>query len=198
MRELGPGYVSRGERRSLAAHEWAKHGSCTGLAAAAYFEAALSAMKSLPEKATPAKLRAAIGGDLALDELQRAFGVPVESVLLGCDDRCSLEQVGICLGHDAGNRPTTPVACPASTTRARYTNGCVTRGCDRVSIPAAGSCEVRPRGKRDDEPRPRNKRDDTRTCDRPGQGPACSDDAACKRQGFDRCARSGCCTSQPR
>ena len=188
MRELGPGYVGN-DRRSLAAHEWAKHGSCTGLAAPAYFEAALSAIKSLPEKATPKKLADAIGGDLALHELQSAFGIPVESVLLGCDDHCRLEQVGICLGHDEGNRPTKPVACPSSTSRARYTNGCVTRRCERVAIPAAGRCEL--------EPRDQRQRPHQRACDRPGQGPVCTGDDSCKQQGYKRCARSGCCTSQP-
>jgi ribonuclease T2 len=183
MRQLGPGYV--GDHEFLADHEWPKHGSCTGLPPAEYFRAALDAMKAIRGDGTPDALRGAIGSDIALGDLATSFGVPRESVLLSCDAQCRLQQISFCLGHDATNHPTTPIACPANTTKARYDNGCVTRRCERVAIPAAGSCEAGERPKK------------SRSCSHPGQGPACTGDAECVSAGFVRCARSGCCTSQP-
>lgn len=182
MRVLGPGYI--GDHEFLARHEWPKHGSCTGLSAAEYFRAAVGAMKALPGEGTPDALHGAIGGDIALAELESSFGVPADSVLLGCNSSCRLEQVAVCLAHDAKGLPSTPVACPANTVRARSDNGCVTRGCTRVAIPQAGQCEVH--GKAPGH-----------ACDHPGQGPACTSNDECVQAGFRRCARSGCCTSQP-
>ena len=78
MKTLGPGYVA--DHDFLADHEWPKHGSCTGLAPAAFFGAALAAMKALPGDGTPALLRAAVGRDVDLTELLHSFGVPAESV----------------------------------------------------------------------------------------------------------------------
>lgn len=191
MKVLGPGYI--GDHDFLAAHEWPKHGSCTGLSPAEFFRASLGAMKALPGEGTPDAVRGAIAGDLALPDLEKAFGIPSESVLLGCDSKCRLSQVSFCLAHDARGLPTTPIACPKNTTSAQYDNGCVTRGCQRVAIPEAGSCDARGS---------RPKRDDSRTgsgraCNHPGQGPACSGNDTCVKAGFVRCARSGCCTSQP-
>jgi len=187
MRVLGPGYV--GDHDFLADHEWPKHGSCTGLTPAAYFTAALGAMKALPGDGTPSALGAAIGGDLAIADLQGGLGVPRESVLLSCDAHCQLSQLSVCLAHDARGLPTTPIACPANTTKAQYDNGCVTRGCERVSIPAAGRCGATP-------PADKPVKKTGGACDHPGQGPACNDNATCVSAGYLRCARSGCCTSQ--
>lgn len=196
MRVLGPGYV--GDHDFLAVHEWPKHGSCTGLDPAGFFRAALAAMKALPGEGTPDAIGAAVGGDLALTELETAFGVPKESVLLGCDPKCRLSQVSFCLAHDATNHPTTPVACPRNTTLAQYDNGCVTRGCQRVAIPEAGSCDVSgAKPKAHQKERSQNGNGATRACDHPGQGPACRGNDECVKGGFTRCARSGCCTSQP-
>jgi len=188
MRQLGPGYI--GDHDFLADHEWPKHGSCTGLAPADYFRAALGAMKALPGEGTPDALRGAIGGEIALADLARAFGVPRDAVLLGCDAQCRLQSVSFCLAHDARNQPTTAMACPTNTTNARYDNGCVTRGCQQVKIPAAGSCDAT-------DHRRNTRKDRGRSCHHPGQGPACTGDDECVRAGFVRCARSGCCTSQP-
>ncbi len=142
MKDLGPGYI--GDHDFLAAHEWPKHGSCTGLAPKAYFSAALGAMKAI---AMPP-----LAGDIPLADLQRAFGIPAESVLLSCDSKCRLSQVSFCLAHDAKDLPTTPLACPVNTTNAQYDNGCVTRGCATVTIPAAGSCDVATKKNHDERP----------------------------------------------
>ena len=93
-----------------------------------------------PDDATPAALRAAAGKDLARDDLQHAFGVPPESVVLGCDSHCAFTQVGFCIAKDAGDRPTAPMPCTANVTTSDYDNGCVTRHCDRVAIPDAPAC----------------------------------------------------------
>lgn len=132
---LAPAYAG-----GLATHEWSKHGSCTSLPAADYFAAELAAIRLVPDDATPATLRAATGKDLARDDLQHAFGVPPESVVLGCDDHCRFTQVGFCIAKDAGDRPTAPTPCSANVTTSDYDNGCVTRRCDRVAIPAAAPC----------------------------------------------------------
>jgi ribonuclease T2 len=192
MRELGPGYV--GDHAFLATHEWPKHGSCTGMTSSAYFRAALDAMKSLPGEGTPDKLRAAIGADVAADELVRGFGVPADSVLLGCDAHCRLQQISFCLAHDASGKPTTPIACPVNTTNSRYDNGCVTRRCERIAITETGACGATP-----SERRPHGDLQMGRghACNHPGQGPSCAGNDECVKAGYVRCARSGCCTSQP-
>jgi len=187
MRELAPGYV--GDHDFLADHEWPKHGSCTGLDPSAYFRAALSAMHALPGNGTPDAVTSAIGRSVELEALAGAFGVPRDSVLLGCEADCRLAQVSVCLAHEPGGAGK-PVACPRNTTQSSYDNGCVTRGCTRVTIPAAGSCAIAPR-----DQRPHGHQG--RACNHPGQGPACASDTECTAAGFTRCARSGCCTSQP-
>lgn len=194
MRELGPGYV--GDHAFLATHEWPKHGSCTGLTPAAYFRAALDAMTSLPGKGTPDRLRDAIGTDIALSDLTHAFGIPAASVLLACDARCGLQQVSVCFAHDAAGKPTTPISCPTNASSSRSDNGCVTRRCERVRVTANDACET---GRRPDRRSHDDRRKDgVHACNRPGQGPSCGSDADCGQAGYQRCARSGCCTNQPR
>jgi len=133
---LAPAY-----RGSLATHEWSKHGSCTSLSPAEYFDAELAAIRAIPGEATPEALHAAVGHDIARDELLRAFGVPPDSVALGCDPHCRLTQVGFCFAHDARDRPTTPIACTANIQTSDYDNGCAVRHCERVAVQAAGACE---------------------------------------------------------
>jgi len=141
LARLAPGYVAG--TGGFATHEWSKHGSCTQLPAAEYFRAELAAIHSIPGDATPDALHAAVGADVARDALQHAFGVPAESVMLGCDAHCRLARVGFCLAKDAGDHPTTPIACSANVTTSEYDNGCVTHGCDRIAVQAAGACNAR-------------------------------------------------------
>ena len=190
MRDLGPGYI--GDHDFLANHEWPKHGSCTGLDPKTYFRAALDAMERLPGKGTPEVLHAAIGHEVALADLRGAFEVPATSVLLSCDGHCQLSQISVCLAHDARGVPTTPIPCPTNTTTTRYDNGCVTQHCDRVTIAAANSCTAA-----DDQRPHRPSKSGGRACNHPGQGPSCTTNEECVTGGFLRCARSGCCTSQP-
>ncbi|HEY4242574.1 MAG TPA: hypothetical protein VGM88_22300 [Kofleriaceae bacterium] len=123
---VAPAYVSG----TLATHEWSKHGSCTRLAPAEFFAAELAAIRSIP---TIANLRP---GERALADLQRAFGVPPESVVLGCSPTCQLTQVAFCLGKDAADHPTGPVSCTPSVSGSDYDNGCAVRHCDRVQLAA--------------------------------------------------------------
>lgn len=141
LTRLAPGYVAG--TGSFATHEWSKHGSCTRLPAADYFRAELAAIHAIPNDATSEALHAAIGADLARDALQQSFGVPADSVVLGCDARCRLTRVGFCVAKDAGDHPTTPTRCTANVTTSDYDNGCVTHRCDRVAVQAAGACDAR-------------------------------------------------------
>jgi ribonuclease T2 len=187
MEKYGPGYVH--DDHFLAKHEWPKHGTCSGLDAPAYFRAAIDAMKRLPGEGTPDVVTKLAGGSVPLTELAASFG-PRESVLLSCNASCELEQVSVCLARDGRGNPTTPVACPRNSTTASYDNGCVVRRCEDVFIRKLGACGARPA--------PTHEPHEGGTCNKPGQGPACTADAACKGRGFARCANSGCCTNVPR
>ena len=152
-------------------------------------------MKKLPgSDGTPDILKQKIGGEVATKDLAAAFGEP-DSVLLSCDASCALEQIGVCLAHDAHGVPTTRVACPKNTTKAQYDNGCVTRGCATVHIPIFGACDAHGGAH---AATTGGGHGHGAACNHPGQGPSCSGDATCTSQGFARCAKSGCCTSVPR
>lgn len=130
---FAPAYVTG----TLATHEWSKHGSCTRMAPGEFFAAELAAIHSIPHDATPEAVRAAAGSDLALADLQRAFGISPASVVLGCTATCELAQVAFCLGKDERDRPTGATPCTKSVTSSDYDNGCAVRHCERVRIPAA-------------------------------------------------------------
>jgi len=139
LARLAPGYVAG--TGAFATHEWSKHGSCTRLSAAEYFDAELAAIRAIPGDATPDALHAAVGADLARDTLLRSFSVLPESILLGCDAHCRLARVGFCLAKDPGDHPTTPTACTSNVTTSDYDNGCVTHQCQRIAVQAAGACD---------------------------------------------------------
>ena len=140
MKKLGPGYV--GDNYFLANHEWPKHGSCSGLDAKQYFQAAVDSMKKRPNEGTPDALRNAVGKSISLTELQNSFGIPATSVMLSCDSNCRLEQVELCLGRDEKGNPTDPVPCPSNAKSSQYNNGCVLQKCEQVSVQAAGECSI--------------------------------------------------------
>lgn len=125
---LAPDYVSG----TLAIHEWSKHGSCTQLPPAAYFDAELAAIKLVHHDALHA-------GTYTAADLQHAFGIPGESIVLGCTDKCELTQIGFCLAKDAGDHPTGPTPCTQNVTTSDYDNGCVTRHCDRINVGCAAN-----------------------------------------------------------
>lgn len=120
---LAPDYV----HGTLATHEWSKHGSCTALPAAEYFSAELAATRLVHHDALHP-------GDYAPADLQRVFGIPPRSVVLGCTDNCELTQIGFCLAKDAGDHPTGPTPCTQNVTTSDYDNGCITRHCEKVTV----------------------------------------------------------------
>jgi ribonuclease T2 len=130
---LAPAYVNG----TLATHEWSKHGSCTTLTPSDFFAAELAAIHSIQHDATPDAVRAAAGHDMARDELQRAFGVSADAVVLGCTATCELTQVAFCIAKDDRERPTIATPCTSSVTTSDYDNGCAVRHCERVRIPAS-------------------------------------------------------------
>jgi ribonuclease T2 len=185
MATYGPGYVT--DNYFLANHEWPKHGSCTGLDAGGYFSKSIEALLALPgDEGTPALLREHVGGKVALSDLRTAFG-PSENVVLSCDPRCNLAEVGVCFGVDGQGNPTAPMACPQNV-MSGSSNSCVGNPsrprCPTVSIQAAKNADDTGTGGGD--------------CGNPGQGPACANDTTCQQQGYVRCARSGCCTTVPK
>jgi ribonuclease T2 len=125
---LAPEYV----HGTLATHEWSKHGSCTALPAAEYFTAELAAIHLVHHDAVHP-------GDYAPADLQGAFGIPPASVVLGCDAHCQLTQIGFCLAKDAGDHPAGATPCTQNVTTSDYDNGCITRQCARVTVPACSS-----------------------------------------------------------
>jgi ribonuclease T2 len=191
MKTYGPGYVS--DKNFLADHEWPKHGSCTGLDSGTYFSAAISSLLSLPgDQGTPDVLGKNVGKSVATTDLRAAFGTP-ESVMLSCDESCNLVQVSICLTNDSSGKPKDRTACPTNATKSPYDNGCFTRQCQTVNIQAVDQCSSGGGG---------NTGGGTTgggsTCGTNGKGPSCTDDSTCVSQKYLRCAKSGCCTTQPR
>jgi ribonuclease T2 len=190
MKTYGPGYVT--DKYFLADHEWPKHGSCTGLTSQVYFQEAVDTLLALPgDQGTPAKLAGTIGKTIKATDLRDSFEHP-ESVVLSCDDKCNLSQVGICLANGSDGQPKGRIACPKNVTTAKYDNGCFVKNrCKNITVQAAAT-PATPTPK----PAPSESQDDK--CSHPGQGPACKDDATCKKDGYLRCANSGCCTKQPK
>jgi ribonuclease I len=113
MKTYGPGYLTDSD--FLANHEWPKHGSCTGLTADVYFSEAIKSLLALPgDRGTPQKLTSNLGKKIKATELRAAFEHP-ESVVLSCDAKCNLSQVGICLANGA-NADACCQVCPESRT----------------------------------------------------------------------------------
>jgi ribonuclease T2 len=190
MKTYGPGYLTDSD--FLANHEWPKHGSCTGLTADRYFSEAIKSLLALPgDRGTPKKLTSNLGKKIKATELRSAFEHP-ESVVLSCDAKCNLSQVGICLANGADGLPKDRVSCPKNVSNAEYDNGCFVKNrCKSITIQAA-STSPNPGPGPTPTPSPGDK------CKNPGQGPACAGDASCKNEGFLRCAKSGCCTNVPK
>jgi ribonuclease T2 len=198
MKTYGPGYLTDDD--FLANHEWPKHGSCTGLAANAYFSEAIKSLLALPgDRGTPGKLASSLGKKVKATELRSAFEHP-ESVVLSCDAKCNLSQVGICLANGSDGLPAGRVACPKNVISAEYDNGCFVKNrCKTIKIQAAPAApKPTPTPTPDPTPTPTPTPSPGATCKNPGQGPACEADASCKKAGFLRCAKSGCCTNVPK
>eukprot|EP00588_Corethron_pennatum_P023917 CAMPEP_0194324192 /NCGR_PEP_ID=MMETSP0171-20130528/26800_1 /TAXON_ID=218684 /ORGANISM="Corethron pennatum, Strain L29A3" /LENGTH=271 /DNA_ID=CAMNT_0039083027 /DNA_START=98 /DNA_END=913 /DNA_ORIENTATION=+ len=88
------------------AHEWTKHGTCSGLKQEAYFNAALDAFVDAPDL-----IRGHYGGTVSLRNLEDAYD---KDVLVVCQGGGDLSEVRMCLGRDESGMPTSPIACPES------------------------------------------------------------------------------------
>lgn len=105
-RNLSPAAISIARavypEEGLARYEWRKHGTCSGLDAAAYFEAATQAVARV---AIPAALRAPRSdGEATPAEIERAFsaanpGLQPEMMAVACRSGM-LEEMRICLSKD--------------------------------------------------------------------------------------------------
>jgi ribonuclease T2 len=107
--EAQPGYNTS----SFWAHEWGKHGTCSGLDQYSYFLSALTVEQTL---STPEAISNAAGSSLSLADLYNAWGAPVCNQSVGdcivsidCNsDDQSLLHVTTCWDKDT----LLPMACP--------------------------------------------------------------------------------------
>ncbi|CAN0152426.1 unnamed protein product [Pylaiella littoralis] len=91
-------------------HEWAKHGTCTGLSMEDYFSSAMALLQQ--RFTTPPELAGNVGGHTTRVELEDAYGGDGMAVL-DCKGRVHLNQVFLCLEQDAETHlPGQQVACP--------------------------------------------------------------------------------------
>ena len=85
----------------LAAHEWAKHGSCSGLAQQPYF--AMVEQRALPlvNGTGGALVTARVGGNVSHAELAAAFSADLKGkrASFSCNDDCALSDVWASLGR---------------------------------------------------------------------------------------------------
>ena len=86
-------------------HEWAKHGTCSGLSQLDYFASALDSYVQ-----TPALIKLSEGDKVPKDVLISAYG-GTKMVALVCDARHYLSEVRICLGKSEDGTATGRIAC---------------------------------------------------------------------------------------
>lgn len=196
--EVAPGYFA--EYRPLGDHEWPKHGSCTGLSDADYFEAALDTMMSVGDRGTPAAIAENVGELVPLVDLQAAYA-PEGSAVFGCDGACNLSEVTTCWDKDAAGLPGDLVVCPLTVSLNRYNNSCALIGCVDVRIEQPKPPKApKTRGAKRKARKARKAAmalTGNAQCDKNGKGPSCSSDDDCLEAGWLRCAdRSQCCANR--
>merc|ERR1712129_482732 len=87
------------------AHEWTKHGTCTGMDQGAYFGAALDAYAD-----APGLIRDNYGGSVLLRELEGFYD---GNAVVVCQGNY-LSEVRKCLAVGEGGEPSNPIKCPGS------------------------------------------------------------------------------------
>jgi len=108
--QSAPGYNTS----SFWAHEWGKHGTCSGLDQYTYFSAGLSVEVALD---TPTVIQQNVGGTVGLSALYSAYAASSCSpsggdceVAFSCDDNNNLAGVATCFTPDLQQ-----ITCPAET-----------------------------------------------------------------------------------
>lgn len=99
----------------LVYHEWDRHGTCSGLAAGAYFETVRKARSvvKIPERyLDPGKPEMVSPGEVVSAFIKANPGLSHDEIAVTCDSK-RLSEVHICIGKDFSFR-----ACPETTRRA--------------------------------------------------------------------------------
>lgn len=91
------------------AHEWTKHGTCSGMTQYDYMNDSINLIKQL---GTPADFTAAVGGTIDADQLRDLFGGKTKASLQ-CESGNYVVGVFTCWDHDSEGHPTTQVDCPS-------------------------------------------------------------------------------------
>jgi len=171
-----PGYPN------LEGHEWRKHGTCAGLDQNAYFAAVVAVAAKVPAQPIPADK---IGQEVYVSELRTWWGEPRAAFL--CDHRNGrqfLSGVRTCWERDEDMKPGARFECPGNVVDSCAPNKKVTLS-KAQNVSGAGQSDSGSGKKK-------------KGCNKPGQGPACKSDGTCREDGWLRCAKSGCCTDQPK
>ena len=93
---------------SFWAHEWTKHGTCSGLTQLQYFNAAIDLTSHIP---TPSALYESIGHNMSTNVLRDSFG-GADYVALQCKNQM-LNGIYTCWNQTKGE-PTVQIKCPKS------------------------------------------------------------------------------------
>ena len=91
------------------AHEWSKHGTCSGLSQFNYLSSAINVIKKF---GTPAIIPANLGKNISSDALRQDFG-GAEYVSLQCMSGQYLSGAFLCLTFGSDGLPGDKVVCPA-------------------------------------------------------------------------------------
>ena len=95
-------------------HEWAKHGTCSGLDQVEYFTQAINLLKN-GKITTPSAISKNVGGSVSAATIRAAYGGK-NYVSLQCSGRY-LSQAYTCWNKDNTGKPTTQRACPSEVVR---------------------------------------------------------------------------------
>ncbi|CAK0878850.1 unnamed protein product [Prorocentrum cordatum] len=148
---------------TLAAHQWSKHGSCTGWNESHFFQVTYDTYDRLRRTSGAKAIEAAAGTDVPRSSMQKGFG---KSAALVCDDDCQLSEVWIMLEAD----PETHLPLGEVPYGDSAPKSCMP--CKDIKVPGLRAC-----------PPPAT------SCKPFSMGPPCESDAECKHfAGCKRCA----------
>ena len=106
----------------LAKHEYKKHGSCSGLPPAQYFDEALRAMRELPgDRGTPEMLTRNVGGTVDAAALRGEYR---KRVALSADKHCRLAEVTSCWRKQPDGSVGEQCDCPPHVMKGRDNGRC--------------------------------------------------------------------------